>query len=80
VYWCTSEACKYKKGNHNGSHDDFLLNGSIGCKTHSADLALTASRFSQALSQENFASKWWLSSSVEAVTLLKTNFQNLTVQ
>jgi len=26
VCWCISEACKYKKRNHNNGHDDSLLN------------------------------------------------------
>jgi len=26
-----AEACKYKKRNLNGGHDDFLLNCNIGC-------------------------------------------------
>jgi len=29
-----------KKRNHNGGHDDFLLNCNIGYKKHTADLAL----------------------------------------
>jgi len=52
VCWCTLEVCKYKKRNHNGGHEDFLLQ-CTGCKKHTADLALTASRFSQAFLQEN---------------------------
>jgi len=60
VCWHTSEeACTYEKGNHhNGGHHDFLLNCKIGRKKHTADLALIASRFLQALSQKNFTSKW----------------------
>jgi len=34
-------------------------------KKHTADLALIASRFSQALSQECFTRKWWLSFNAE---------------
>jgi len=47
-YWCTSEARKYKKRNHNDTHNhnDFLLSCNIGCKKHAADLALKPSRFS----------------------------------
>jgi len=59
VCWFASEECKYKKGNHNGGHDDFLLNCNIACKKHSADVTLTAPRFSHALLQENFTSKRW---------------------
>jgi len=40
---CASEACKYKKRNHNGGHDDLLHNCNIVCKKHTADLALIAS-------------------------------------
>jgi len=65
--WCTSEACKYKKRSRYGSHDDFLLNCSICCKKHTAYCALLASRFSQTLWQEGFASKWWLWSKVKAL-------------
>jgi len=32
--WCTLEAWKYKKRNHNGGHDDFLFNCNIGYKRH----------------------------------------------
>jgi len=31
VCWCTLEVCKYKKHNHNGGHEDFLLKCNIGC-------------------------------------------------
>jgi len=30
--WCTLEVCKYKKRNHNGGHQDFLLKCKMGCK------------------------------------------------
>jgi len=53
VCWCTLEVCKYKKRNHNGGHKDFLLKYNIGCRKHTTDLALIASRFSQAFLQEN---------------------------
>jgi len=36
VCWCTSEAHKYKKRNHNDGHNDFLLNWDKGCKKHTA--------------------------------------------
>jgi len=77
--WCrlTSEACKYKKYNYNGGHDDFLLSNYIGCKTHTADLALIASRFSQLFSQESLTSKWWLSSKVEAWNFTKNKVLKL---
>ena len=52
VCWCTLEACKYTKRNHNSGHEGLLLKCNIGCKKHAADLALIASRFSQALLQE----------------------------
>jgi len=32
VCLCTLEVCKYKKRNHNGGHQDFLLKCKIGCK------------------------------------------------
>ena len=52
VCWCTLEVCEYEKRSHNGGHEDFLLKYNIGCKKHTADLALIASRFSQALLQD----------------------------
>jgi len=60
VWWCTSEVCEYKKRDHNGGSDDFLLNCNIAWKKHTADLALVASRNSHALQQETFSSKWKL--------------------
>jgi len=45
-----------------------------------AEHALLASRFSQALLQKSFSSKWWLSFKVKLGTSLKTNFQNLSIQ
>jgi len=51
VCWCAPEVCKYNKRKYNDGHDDFLLKCN-DCKKHTADAALTASRFSQALSQE----------------------------
>jgi len=76
VCWCTSEACKYKKSNHNYGHDDSLLNCNIGWKKHTADLALTniASRSSQTLSQESFTRKWWLSFKPETQKFTKKAF------
>jgi len=50
--WYTLEACKYKKRNHNGGQGGFLLNCNVGCKKHTADFALVASTFPQALLQE----------------------------
>ena len=76
--WCTSEAYKYNKRNHNGGHDDFLLNFNIGCKKHTADLALTASWFSHALLRENLTIKWWLWSRAEARNFIKNKFFNST--
>jgi len=72
--WCISEACKYKNRNHNGGHDNFLLNYNIGWKKHTADLALIATGFSQGLLQEIFMSKWWLSSKIKLGTSLNANF------
>jgi len=70
--WCTAEACKYKKRNHNGRHDGFLVSCNIGCKNHTADdTALTAPRFSHSFVQENFTSKWWFRSRVEARNFTK---------
>jgi len=34
VCWCTSEACKYKKRNHDSGHDDSLLKCTVGCEPH----------------------------------------------
>jgi len=44
VYWCVSEARKYKKRNHNDGHDDLLLNCKVGWKKHTANLALIEHR------------------------------------
>jgi len=52
VCWCTLEVCKYEKRNHNSDHEDLLFKCNVGCKKHTADLALIASRFSQALLQD----------------------------
>jgi len=52
-----SRCVNIKKRNHTGGND-FLFNFNIGCKRHTAELALIASRFSQALSQESFTIKW----------------------
>jgi len=41
-----------KKRNHNGGHDDFLLNCNIGYKTHTADLALMTSIFTNAFARK----------------------------
>jgi len=46
----------------------------LPAKKHTADLALIASRFSEALLQDSLRSKWWLSSKVEALTFTTTNF------
>jgi len=57
-----------------------ILNCSISCsKKHTADLALVASRFSQALLQESFTSKWWLSSKVEAGNFTKNKLLKLII-
>jgi len=66
VCWCASEALKYVKCNHNGGHDDFLHKCINVCKNHIANLALKASRFSQALLQGSPTRKWLLSLKVEA--------------
>jgi len=76
VCWCTSEARKYKKRNHD-DHNGFLLNCNIGCKEHTADLALKPSRFSQSVLHERFMSKWWLSSKIEAWNFTKNKFEKL---
>jgi len=49
VWWCTSEACKYKKRSHNAVSNNVLLDCNIALKKQTADLALVASRFSHAL-------------------------------
>jgi len=49
VWWCTSEARKYKKRDHNAASDDLLFKRNIAWKKHTVDLALVASRFSHAL-------------------------------
>jgi len=49
VWWCTSEARKYKKRDHNTGGDNFSHNTNIVWKKQTADFALVASRFSHAL-------------------------------
>ena len=49
VWWCTSEARKYKKRSRNAVSDNVLLHCNIAWKKQTADLALVASRFSHAL-------------------------------
>jgi len=49
VWWCTSEARKYKQSDNNAASDNFLLNYNIAWKKHTADLAFVASRFSHVL-------------------------------
>jgi len=56
-----------------------MLNCNINCKQHTADLALIASRFSQALLQESFTSKWWLSSKVKAWGFTKNKLLKLVI-
>ena len=76
--WCTSEACKYRKRNHNGRHDVFLLNCNTDYKKQTSDRAVTASRFSHAFLQENFTLKWWFSFRVEAKNFAKNTLLNST--
>jgi len=55
-----------------------LLNRNISCKNHTAEILLAAPRFSQALLQEPFTSKWWFSSKLEPRKfILKTHFLKL---
>jgi len=77
VCWCTLEARKYEKHNYYGGHDNFLLNCNIGCKKHTAHLALTALRFTQTLLQESVMSKWWLSSREKAWDFAKNKILKL---
>jgi len=63
--------------NHSDGRDDSLLNSSIGCKRHTADLALIGSRFWQTLSQEGFTSKWWLLFNVEIWKIAKAKLLKL---
>ena len=65
-----------KKRNHD-DHNGFLLNCNIGCKKHTADLALKPSRFSQSVLHERFMSKWWLSSKIEAWKFTKNKLEKL---
>ena len=51
VCLCTLKACKYKR-NRDGIQDDFLLKCNTGCKKYAADLALTASKLSQAFYEQ----------------------------
>jgi len=75
VCWCLSKSCKHKKLSRNSGHDDILRNCILlPAKKHTADLALIASRFSEALLQDSLTSKRWLSSKVEALTFTTTNF------
>ena len=52
-------------------------NCKTACNKHIADLALIASRFSQALLQENFTSKWWFWSRVQARNITKNKLLKL---
>jgi len=69
--WCRSETRKFEKRNHNGGHNNFLLNCNIACNKQTTDVALTASRFSHAFLQENFTSKRWFWFRVEARNFTK---------
>jgi len=68
VCWCTPETQKFEKRHRNGGHKD---NCNIGCKRHTADLALKSSRFSPGLLREIFTSKGRISSKVEAWNFTK---------
>jgi len=75
--WCTSEMCKCKRCNRNGGRDDFLLHWNIDGKKHTAYLALTASRFSQAHFHESYTSKWWFWSKEETWNVTKNKLLKL---
>jgi len=77
VWWCTPEARKYRKRNHNDGHNDFLLNWNTGCKKHTANLVLNPSRFSSSVLHERFISKWWLSSKIETWKFTKNKLEKL---
>jgi len=77
VSWCTSEGRKYRKRDHNDGHNDFLLNWNVGCKNHTANLALKPSRFSPSVVHELFISKWWLSSKIETWKFTKNKREKL---
>ena len=78
VCWWTSEACKYKKRNRDGDHDDLLLNWNIGCTKHTVDLYCTESiQIATSAFQESFTSKQWLSSKVEAWNYTKNKLLKL---
>jgi len=79
--WWTSEACKTVntvKRNHNGGHDDVLLNCSVGCKKANCRSCTHSIEMSQALLQESVTSKWWwLSPKVEAWNFTKNKLLKL---
>jgi len=77
VFWCTSEARKYSKRNHNDGHSDFLLNCKKGCKKHTANLACKPSGFPPSVLHERFISKWWLSSKTEMWKFAKNKLEKL---
>jgi len=57
VCWCTLEVCKYKKRNHNGDHEDFLLKCHIGCKNVWCRSCTYSSEIFTSAFARNFTSK-----------------------
>jgi len=80
VCWYTSEARKYRKCNHNGGHNDFLLNCNISCKKHTANLGLKPPIFPLSVLHERFISKCGFHPKQKRGNLLKTNLKNLSIQ
>jgi len=79
LWICKSEACVVQTNQPQSQWQPRWLLAQLQywLKKHSADLALTASRFSQALSQESFTSKCWLSSNVETWNFTKNKLLKL---
>ena len=57
-------------------HVFYARNWNIGCKKHTANLALKLSRFSSSVLHERFISKWWLSSKIETWKFTKNKLVN----
>ena len=66
VCWCTSEACKYKNA--------IIMAATMTTAILAEKGIHKTLRFSQALLNESFTSKWWLSFEIETWNLLKMNF------
>jgi len=78
VCWCTSEAGKFEKRNHNDGHDDSLFNCNIGwkkyrpyCRSCTYSIKIFTNAF------VGFTRKWWLSFKVGTWKFIKIKLLNL---